>query len=155
LFLREPSEQLRIWQGHKLSQEEATKMSGIRSVKWLSEFPTIFHQLMCESEHVYLNSNEHYRAQVQVESRDARFIEACQQSYPLHDYRRLAPLMHQLRVVKSSLEIELIRKASQITGQGFRRVLHRIKPGINEAEIEAEFAHEFIRNHGGFAYLPI
>jgi Xaa-Pro aminopeptidase len=155
LFLREPNEHLTIWEGHKLSKEQATKISGIPNVKWLSEFPTVFRQLMCESEHVYLNTNEHYRAVVTVESRDARFIRQCQAQYPLHRYHRLARLMHELRVVKSPHEIEMIRRASHITGKGFRRVLKRVKPGVNEAEIEAEFAYEFIRHRGGFAYPPI
>jgi len=155
LFLREPNEHLAIWEGHKLTKEQATKISGIKQIKWLSEFPTVFRQLMCESDQVFLNTNEHYRAVPEVETRDARFIRDCQQRYPLHSYRRLAPLMHELRVVKSQHEIELIQEASRITGKGFRRVLKMTKPGVNEAEIEAVFAHEFIRNLGCFAYPPI
>lgn len=155
LFLREPNEHLKTWEGHKLSKDEASAISGIKTVKWLSEFRTIFHQLMCECESVYLNSNEHKRAVVEVETRDARFIRECQERYPLHQYRRLAPLMHRLRVVKSEHELELLRRAIEITDAGFRRVLRYVRPGINEAEIEAEFAHEFIRNHAGFAYSPI
>jgi Xaa-Pro aminopeptidase len=73
----------------------------------------------------------------------------------LHDYQRLARLMHQLRIVKSDAEVALIRKASEITEKGFRRVLRFLKPGKLEAEVEAEFAHEFIRNRARFAYLPI
>jgi Xaa-Pro aminopeptidase len=155
LFLREPNENLEIWEGHKLSKEEAMSISGIKVIKWLSEFPTMFHQLMCESEQVYLNSNEHYRAQIEVESRDARFVRACQKRYPLHQYHRLARLMHQLRVVKSPAEVDLIKQACRITGLGLSRVLKFTKPGVNEAEIEAEFAHEFIRRRAGFAYQPI
>jgi Xaa-Pro aminopeptidase len=155
LFLREPNEHLRIWEGYKLSKEDATRRSGIKQVKWLSDFPSVFHQLMCEAERVYLNTNEHYRATVEVESRDQRFIRACQDRYPLHEYHRLARLMHQLRVVKSPPEIRLIQEASKITGQGFRRALRLVRPGVNEAEIEAEFAHEFIRCRAGFAYPPI
>lgn len=155
LFLREPNEHLAIWEGHKLTKEQATKISGIQQIKWLSEFPTVFRQLMCESDQIFLNSNEHYRALPEVETRDARFIRDCQRRYPLHTYRRLAPLMHELRVVKSKHEIELIQHASRITGKGFRRVLRMTKPGVNEAELEAVFAHEFIRNLGCFAYPPI
>jgi Xaa-Pro aminopeptidase len=90
-----------------------------------------------------------------VEVRDARFIKQVQAQYPLHQYHRLARLMHQLRVVKSPLEIEAIREACRITGNGFRRVLKFLKPGVNEKDVEAEFAHEFTRSHAGFAYNPI
>jgi Xaa-Pro aminopeptidase len=155
LFLREPNEHMTIWEGHKLSKEQAREISGIRNVQWLSEFPGIFRQVMCEVEHVYLNTNEHQRAGAAVESRDRRFIRHCQEQYPLHDYHRLARLMHQLRVVKSPRELELIQRACELTGRGFHRVLRFLKPGVNEAELEAEFAHEFIRHRGGFAYPPI
>lgn len=155
LFLREPNETMELWEGRKLSVEEARKRTGIRHVHWLHEFPAIFHRLMCECDVVYLNTNEHKRASVVVESRDARFIQQTRQQYPLHDYRRLAPLMHALRVVKSPVEIEWIQKACDRTGAGFDRVLKKVRPGISEALIEAEFAHEFIANQCRFAYQPI
>jgi Xaa-Pro aminopeptidase len=155
LFLREASENLVIWEGHKLSKEQATQVSGIKQVKWLADFPRIFHRLMCECEHVYLNTNEHDGALLDFESRDLRFIRECQRRYPLHDYQRLARLMHELRVVKSPLEVELIQRACHITGVGFLRTLKFIRPGVNEAEIEAELAHEFIRHKATFAYSPI
>jgi Xaa-Pro aminopeptidase len=155
LFLRETNEHLTIWEGHKLTKDEARQVSGIRTVKWLSEFRTVFHGLMCECEHIYLNSNEHVRAVVDVQTRDARFVRDCQENYPLHQYHRLAPLMHQLRAVKSAHDIELVKQACALTKAGFQRVLKFVKPGVNEAEIEAEFAYEFIRRKGCFAYAPI
>ncbi len=155
LFLREPNEQLKTWEGHKLSRAEATKISGIKQVKWLSEFRAEFHRLMCEMEQVWLNSNEHKRAVVEVETRDARFVREVQARYPLHQYRRLARLLHPLRVVKSEAEVKLIRQACAITRKSFRRVLKFVKPGVNECEVEAEFAHEYVRNRARFAYNPI
>jgi Xaa-Pro aminopeptidase len=155
LFVRQPNEHLAIWEGHKLTKEQATAISGIKNVKWLSEFPVIFRQLICELENVYLNSNEHQRADVTVETRDTRFIRDCQKQFPLHRYQRLAPLMHELRVVKSQYEIDAIKAACDLTGKGFKRVCKFLKPGVNEAEVEAEFAHEFIRHKGQFAYPPI
>lgn len=155
LFLRETSELIAIWEGHKLTKEEARAMTGVKHVHWLSDFPAIFRRLMCECDHVYLNSNEHKRAVVEVETRDARFIRQVQADYPLHSYQRLARIMHRLRAVKSPEEIDLMQKACDLTGRGFRRVLRFLKPGVNEMEIEAEFAHEFIRGGGGFAYPPI
>jgi Xaa-Pro aminopeptidase len=155
LFLRQPDEQLKVWEGHKLSREEAQRISGIPTVKWLSEFPTIFRQLMCDAGPVFLNSNEHKRAVAEVQTRDDRFIAWCRQTYPLHNYQRLAPLLHQLRLVKSAREIELLRRACAITRAGFLRALRKVKPGVNECEIEAEFIHEFTRRRARFAYTPI
>ncbi len=155
LFVRQPNEHLAIWEGHKLTKEQATALSGIQNVKWLSDFPAIFRQVMCEAENVYLNSNEHPRAVIEVETREARFVRQCQRQYPLHRYQRLARLLHELRAVKSEHEIAAIQAACDLTGRGFERVCRFLKPGVNEAEVEAEFAHEFIRHKGEFAYQPI
>ncbi|HEX9047881.1 MAG TPA: Xaa-Pro aminopeptidase [Verrucomicrobiae bacterium] len=155
LFVRQPNEHLAIWEGHKLTKEQATAISGIKNVKWLSEFPSIFRSIVCEMENVYLNSNEHQRADVAVETRDARFIRDCLRKFPLHSYHRLAPIMHELRSVKSQFEVDAIQAACDLTGRGFKRVCRFVKPGVNETEVEAEFAHEFIRHKGQFAYPPI
>ena len=155
LFLREPNEHLKTWEGHKLSKEEAREMSGIKSVKWLSEWRGVFHGAVCDAEHVYLNSNEHKRAVVEVQTRDARFVAECRAKYPLHQYHRLARLMHKLRAAKSERELELLRKAVAITDKGFRRVAKFVRPGVTEYEVEAEFAHEFTRSRAKFAYNPI
>lgn len=155
LFVREPNEHLKIWEGHKLTRAQATALSGIKNVRWTSEFPALFRALMCEMKRVYLNSNEHQRAEVQVETRDARFVRSCREKFPLHQFERLAPLMHELRAVKSAHEIDAIQAACDLTARGFRRALKFVRPGVNEAEVQAEFAHEFIRHHGQFAYPPI
>lgn len=155
LFLRETSDLIAIWEGHKLTREEARERTGIQRIEWLSAFPSLLHRLICEAEHVYLNSNEHRRADIVVETREARFVRQLRERYPLHDFRRLARLMHPLRVVKSPAEVGLLQKACDLTEAGFKRVCRFVKPGVNEVEIEAEFAHEFIRGRGGFSYNPI
>ncbi|MEJ8802851.1 aminopeptidase P N-terminal domain-containing protein [Pontibacter sp. H249] len=156
LFVRETNDHILKWEGYKLTKEQAREVSGIKTILWTHEFKSVLHTLLSEVEHVYLNSNEHPRAVVEVESRDARFMKWMQQQYPLHKYERAAPLMHLLRAVKSEQEIELIQQACKITEKAFRRVLGFIKPGVMEYEIEAELYHEFIRNRSrGPAYQPI
>ena len=155
LFLREPTAENELWEGRKLSKSEARKLTGIENIHWLSEFPALFHRLICECDHVFLNSNEHKRAVVEVESREARFAAATMRKYPLHNYRRLAQLLHRLRAIKSEAEIHLIRKACALTDQGFRRVLSFTRPGVFEYQVEAEFAHEFTSHGGRMAYQPI
>ena len=155
LFLRDTNDLIATWEGRKLGIEEARQRTGIRQVHWLGEFPGLFRRLMCESEHVYLNSNEHKRASVEVETREARFVRRVQSEFPLHDYHRRARLLHELRVVKHPVEIDLLRRACDLTRAGFERVARHVVPGMGETELEAEFAHEFIRGGGGFAYTPI
>lgn len=158
LFLRETNELIATWEGHKLTKEEARITTGIETVLWASEFPTLFRTMMVmgDIEHVYLNTNDHYRAGEGVETREMRFVKSCLQKYPLHKYERLAPILHNIRSVKSELELELLQRACDITEQAFRRVLKFVKPGVKEYEVEAEFAHTFLSNGSrGFAYEPI
>lgn len=156
LFLKETSPEIAIWEGDKLTKERATDLSGVETVYWLEQMPAILKTLMSEAKQVYLNTNEHTRQANEVEIRDDRFRKWIQTEYPLHDYRRVAPIMHRLRSVKSHEEIEQMRKACKITEAGLRRVLKFVKPGVIEYEIEAEYMHEFLRNGSrGFAYTPI
>jgi Xaa-Pro aminopeptidase len=112
--------------------------------------------VMGDTEHVYLNTNDHYRAESSVITREMRFVKMCMRKYPLHNYQRLAPVMHKLRTVKSKFEIELLQQACNITEQAFRHVLKFVKPGVNVNEIEAELIHECLKNGSrGFAYEPI
>ena len=156
LFLRETSEHILVWEGYKLTKEQGREVSGIKTVMWLEAFPAVLAALMNEAEYVYLNSNEHIRSVVAVETRDARFIRDLQARYPLHQYRRAARLLHQLRAIKSPEEIRLMRRACEITGNAFRRVLGFVQPGVWEFEIEAEILHEFVRSGSrGPAYTSI
>ncbi len=156
LFLKRTDERIRTWEGQKYTQEEAQAIAGITNVHWLDTFASTFHSLMSQTDYVYLNSNEHSRAEVEVQTRDARFVAWCKQQYPLHHYERLAPIMHHIRAVKSAIEIDLMREACKITEKGFRRILPLIKPGVMEYELEAELSCAFIQHRSrGFAYHPI
>jgi len=158
LFLRETSELIAIWEGHKLTKAEAEQTTGIsqKSIYWTHEFDFVFTQMVFEAEQVYLNTNEHTRNSSEVQTRDTRFIHSFRERYPLHRLERLAPLMHFLRAIKQPEEITLLNEAIRITEDGFRRLLRFVKPGVWEYEIEAELVHEFIRQRSkGFAYQPI
>lgn len=158
LFLREPNEHLEKWEGHKLTKREATEISGVETIIWLADFHKLFHHMMAMGgvEFVYLNTNEHYRSDVVVQTRDARFIDWCQAKYPVHHYERVAPIMAKLRVVKQLQELALMQKAVDITARAFERVCKFVKPGVFEYEVEAEYIHEFVRNGSrGHAYTPI
>ena len=156
LFIKETDEKVKIWEGPKLSKDEAGNMSGIETVYWKHEFEKVFKELVFQAEYIYLNLNEHLRADTKVETRDDRFLKWCKKIYPLHKYERIAPVMHKLRAVKSDIEIDLIKQACKITSGAFYRLLGFIKPGVWEFEIEAEIYHEFLSNRsGGPAYTPI
>lgn len=156
LFVRETSEKIAVWEGPKLSRSQARDLSGVETVYWTHQFNAVFRNLVVEADYIYLNSNEHLRADTAVETRDARFVKWCRENYPLHGYGRIAPIMNQMRPVKSEIEVEWIKKACGITADAFARLLRFIRPGVWEYEIEAEIWHEFIRNGSrGPGYEPI
>ena len=156
LFIKKTNDLIKIWEGEKLSKKNASEISGISSVYWLDDFDKIFEIISNKTNKVYLNTNEHLRAKLEVQTRDDRFKLKIQNTYVNLKYLRLAPIMHKIRAVKDDIEIELIQKACDLTESAFRKILKTIKPGVMEYEIEADVIHEFIRNRSrGFAYTPI
>lgn len=156
LFVKETNDHIAVWEGAKLTKEQATEVSGIQTVLWLSEFDRVFTELMSEVDSIYLNTNEHYRQAVETQTREDRFIEKTLKRFPVHKTLKSFPILSNIRGVKEPEEIELMQTACDITNKGFRRLLSFVKPGVWEYEIEAELLHEFICNRSkGFAYTPI
>jgi Xaa-Pro aminopeptidase len=156
ILIRHTDDHVLTWEGQKITKEEARKISGVETILWHHEFENTFHQLAIGCEHIYLNANEHTRAENLVKNKDEQFIDWCKTNLPLHSYQRLAPILHQLRVFKQDFEIKQIKTACDITKKGFERVAKFLKPKVFEYELEAELIHEFIRNGSkGFAYQPI
>ena len=156
LFLRQTNDHIKVWEGHKYTKEQAKQTSGVANVYWLEDFEAIFHSVVNYADHIYLNLNENDRYSHTVSYRDIRFINELKAKYPLHTYERCAPIMRDLRAIKSAIEVELTQKACDITKDAFKRILTFVKPGIAEYEIEAEIIHEFIKQRAtGHGYTPI
>ena len=156
LFVRKTDEHIRVWEGDKLTKESAELVSGIHEVRWSETFASTLAALLYQAENIYLNTNENDRSGDTTESAEFKFAVKTKQRFPLHNYLRSAPIMADLRAVKSSYEIAQLQKAVNITEKGFRRLLKFVKPGVWEYEIEAELIHEYIRNRAsGHAYEPI
>jgi Xaa-Pro aminopeptidase len=156
LFIRKSNSKLEIWEGKKLTMEEAREISGIPTVKWLDEFNSVLSDLMTVADNVYINMSENPKFSPEVIVKELRFASELKNKYPLHTYRRLAPVINKVRLIKEPEEIELMKKACAITKDAFIRVLKFIKPGVIEYEIEAEITHEFLkRGSDGHAFQPI
>jgi len=156
LFLRETNEHIAVWEGEKLTKDRAFEISGVKTVYWVQDFEKVLFEIMTYADTMYINTNEHYRASVETETREARFVKWWKEKYPAHQVAKSNPILQRIRSIKEQEEINLIQKACDITEKGFRRVLSFTKPDVTEYEIEAEFIYEFIRNRSkGFAYTPI
>lgn len=156
LFLRETNEHIAVWEGEKLTKEAAFATSGIKTVYWLTDLEKIIFEMSTYCDTFYINTNEHYRANVETETREDRFTKWLLAKYPAHSVAKSNPILQRLRSVKDPIELDLMQQACNITEKGFRRILSFVKPGVWEYEIEAELLHEFVRNRSkGFAYTPI
>ena len=155
-FVKETSELIEIWEGHKFTKQEAFEISGIKNIHWSSNLEQILKAIVYSAEQIYLIDNEHIRNSSLVETQNDRLNLEIKEKYPLHKIERLAPLLNVIRMQKETIEIEALQKAIDITEKAFRRILKFTKPGVFEYEVEAEFIHEFIKNRSnGFAYTPI
>jgi len=156
LFLTETNPHIAVWEGEKLNEEKALKVTGIKTVYWLKDLPKVFNELMTQCNLVYMNTNEHYRADHATQTREDRFNKWLKENYPAHQVAKSNPILQRLRSIKHPLELEVMQKACTITEKGFRRILDYTKPGQWEYELEAEFMHEFLMNKSrGFSYTPI
>lgn len=156
LFIKETSEQIAVWDGARLTPEQASECSGISNVFWYHEFWPTVHAAFLLAENIYLNLNENDRFADKVLYSGLRFAKQIKDKYPAHSLQRSAPLLANLRMCKEPEEIECLKKAIEITRAGFERILKFIKPGVWEYEIEAELIHEFTKSRSsGFAFDPI
>jgi Xaa-Pro aminopeptidase len=156
LFIRRSSEKTETWEGHKLTAKEASDISGIEKVRFTDELEVVLPEVMAFAQSVFLNSNEYPKYYSDVPYRDLRFAAELKKKFPNHDYRRSAPIMHRLRMIKEPEEIKLISKAIEITGKAYQRILKYVEPGKKEYEVEAEISYVFALNRAnGHAYKPI
>lgn len=155
-FIKRADAYTAMWEGKKLSKDEARRISGIDKVYWLDEMDSILHELVLLAKRIYLNANENDRYHAKVPSRNLRFAKEMMERYPMHKYHRAQPILKKVSMTKSPYELDLIQESIEITGKAFRRVLEFVKPGVAEYEVEAEVIHEFISNRAnGHAYPPI
>lgn len=156
LFVTETNAHIAVWEGEKLTKKAATKTTGIQTVCWLQDLEKVVSEMASYCDTFYINTNEHYRANVETETREDRFTKWLFTKYPAHSVAKSNPILQRLRAVKDLIELALMQKACDITEKGFCRILNFTKPGVWEYEIEAEFIHEFVKNRSkGFAYTPI
>lgn len=144
LVLVRPNELKEKWNGHQLRANEAENISGMKTIVWLDALESLLQLWIHLSDTIYLNSNENDRKATHVPVRDYRYAADMRSRYPLHNYKRSAKILKELRAIKSPLEIEVMQKAIDITDSTFRRLLKFIKPGVMEYEIDAEIWHSFL-----------
>ena len=146
LFIRKSDEHTQIWEGWKYSKEEAREVSGIETVYYYPAFEQTIRRLLYHFDHIYLDINEQGNNHPLTRSAAHRLAEKFRHELPTHQLLRASNILADLRTIKSTEEINQLRKAIDITGKAFDSVLKRMQPGMYEYEIEAEILYEFYRN---------
>ena len=111
LVLVRPNELKEKWDGHLLRANEATAISGIKTIVWLDTLDGVLQPWIHWADTIYLNSNENDRKSNLVPVRDYRYAEMMRMRYPLHNYKRSAKILKELRAIKTGLEIEIMQAA--------------------------------------------
>jgi Xaa-Pro aminopeptidase len=156
LVLVRPNELKEKWDGKRLRKGEATAISGMETIVWLDSLDAVLQPWVHLADTIYLDSNENDRKASLVRTRDYRFIDEMRSRYPLHQYERAAKILRDLRGIKTEYEVNVIRKAIDITHKTFDRVMQFVRPGVMEYEIEAEIVHSFLsQRSSGEAYGSI
>lgn len=156
LFVKRTNDMMVTWNGYKLTLEHAAEISGIKNVYWSDEFESKLHPIINYATNIYLTLNENDRAVIKTPYNALRFAKDIRAKYPLHEYKRAAPILQRLRSVKHQIELDLMKISASISEKMFNRILHFVKPGVWEYEIEAEVIHEYLRNRAnGHSFSPI
>ncbi|MBR5433279.1 MAG: aminopeptidase P N-terminal domain-containing protein [Bacteroidales bacterium] len=156
LFILEQKPELEQWEGRKLTNAEATEISGIYEVHFIEEFDSIWNELALKSDHLFFCQNLNPRLKTDLLLPDKLFGDELARKWQNKDVQCLAGIISECRIVKEPEEIALIQTASNITREAFLEILPHIKTGIHEYEIEAIMTSVFLRNGAnGHAFEPI
>lgn len=146
LVILRPNELLEKWEGHKLTKQEASAISGIKTVIFLDQLDAMLQAWIHHAETIYLDTNENDRLDTSIPRLDLIGVKDIMSRYPLHQYMRAALLMKELRAIKTKQEVAVMQQAIDITHKALMRVCKFLKPGVYEHEVEAEITHEFLIN---------
>src|SRR5215218_277072 len=121
LVLVRPVELKEKWDGKRLRKNEATAISGIETIVWVESLDALLQPWIHLADIIYLDTNENDRKGSLVRTKDYRLVDEMKSRYPLHQYERAAKVLKELRSIKTEYEIEVTKKAIEITHNAFVR----------------------------------
>jgi len=154
LFVSGTNEFVGAWEGERLTDKQAAKLSGIKTVMPLTDLPRLLDRLLERYQTIYLGADESLSShQSSPSTRRARRL---RRRAPLHQLRSALPQLSRQRQIKHPAEIEQIRRAVAATRAGLERAWSVMKPGLVEYALEAELTAEYLRQGAtAHAFAPI
>lgn len=142
LFVTRPDFEREIWTGRRLTEEEINAISGVEQVEDIDNLNRMLDSLLSSQSGMTVWLCFDALAPERSFDLEREFARQIQNRHPHVVIRNSYPLLASLRKFKAPEEIDVIRKAMQITEAGIRRLMQVAKPGMLEYELEAEFNSE-------------
>lgn len=140
-----------IWFGRRLGQEAAPEKLGVDRALAFSEINEQLAQLLNGLDEVYHAQGEYAYADEIVFTALNTLRKGSRQNLKapasVTDWR---PVVHEMRLFKSPEELEVMRRAGEISALAHTRAMERCRPGMFEYQLEGEIQHEFTRHGARF-----
>ncbi|MCB5230794.1 MAG: aminopeptidase P family protein [Candidatus Cloacimonas sp.] len=144
LFIERTIPERIVWDGAKMSKEEAQEISKIDGVFYLDEFErvlasqlSISHRLFLEMDAVKL---------YEPPTKNQFFAEQIIKKNPSITIDNLAKLINPLRMKKDEWEVEQLKRAIEVTGLGIDNAYQNARAGMFEYQVEALIYNEMLMN---------
>lgn len=143
-----------VWEGRKLTAEEASRLSGIKKVKYVDEFYSVVSAMAPLIKKIYANLG--YAALNKPPTYPMYMLEPLRTRQPQIVINQLYELVAPLRKKKDLWEIEQLQKAIDITGAGIMDLLRSARPGMMEYELEATLFYRMqVNGLQNWGFAPI
>lgn len=151
LFNRVRDKTAEIWFGRRLGQEAAPEKLGVDRALAFPEIDEHLYQLLNGLDAVYHAQGEYAYADTILFAALDKLRKGSRQNLKapatLTDWR---PIVHEMRLFKSAEEIEVLRRAGEISALAHTRAMQVCRPGMFEYQLEGEIQHEFNRHGARF-----
>lgn len=146
VFCQDKNPEMEIWTGRRAGPEGVAKDFYADEAYPIEAIDTVLPDLIEGKARIYteIGANKEFDNQLTHWVNQVKAMVRKGAQVP-HEYSALGHLLHEMRLIKSDAEIELMQKAADISAAGHCRAMQTAKPGCFEYQLEAEILHEFTR----------
>ena len=157
LFCRDKHEEREIWDGFRYGPQAAREAFGFDEAHSITSLDEVLPKLLADQPAMFCDVGENS----EWDARLIKWLNAVRAQVRTGiaapaEIRDVRKLLDEMRLVKDTHELDVMRRAARISANAHRRAMRHTRPGLNEYQVEAELLHEF-RSHGAQApaYTPI